>query len=123
MNLKDVKIEFTKGKGPGGQHKNKTESAVRVTHVPTGTTVFIDGRNQHSNKKKALAELQKRLKEHEEDKLAIQRKERRNKKITQTKRVRTYDCCRNVVKDHRTGKKASIKEILEKGNLDLFYED
>jgi len=58
---KDVKIERTKGKGPGGQHRNKTESMIKATHIPTGITVSIDGRHQHKNKKLALKELEERV--------------------------------------------------------------
>lgn len=57
MNKKDVKIETFRGKGKGGQHKNKTDSCVRATHIPTGISVTIDGRDQHKNKREALRRL------------------------------------------------------------------
>lgn len=115
---KDVKIETKVGEGPGGQHRNKTASCVVATHVPTGIQVKIDERNQHQNRRKALGELEKRVEEYIEDQKAMQRKQRRDRVIKEHDRIRTYDYSRGVVTDHRTGKTASIKDILEKGRLD-----
>jgi peptide chain release factor 1 len=113
----DVKIETKVGDGPGGQHRNKTESCVVVTHLSTGIKVKIDERNQHQSRRKALKELEKRVEEHIEDQRAIKRKHRRDRVIKERNRVRTYDYSRGVVTDHRTGKIASIKDILEKGKI------
>jgi protein subunit release factor A len=64
MNLKDLKIEFFKSSGPGGQHKNKRNMAVRITHLPTGlTAVGQESRSQASNKELALERLKAKLKE------------------------------------------------------------
>jgi peptide chain release factor 1 len=60
---KDIRIDTTKGTGAGGQHKNKTETAVRATHIPTGICVFVDSRSQHQNKQDALEILMGRLQE------------------------------------------------------------
>lgn len=119
FNLKDVRIEFLKGTGPGGQHKNKVESACRVTHLPTGLQAYVDTRSQHQSKKKALKELQKRFRQMQDDKKAEQKKSRRDHAIRNTETIRTYDFSRGVVKDHRSGKTASLKNILQKGRLDL----
>ncbi len=62
INKKDLKIETLKGKGKGGQRKNKVETAVRITHLPTGITAYVDGREQAKNKKLALKEIEQRLK-------------------------------------------------------------
>lgn len=120
---KDLKIEFIKGKGPGGQHKNKTSSMVRITHIPTGTVVTVDGRHQHRNRKKAMAELEHRLRESKLEQKAAKKKAHRDAKIHDHTVVRTYDYSRGIVKDHRTGKTASIKNILGKGRLDLLRDD
>lgn len=117
--MKDIKIETFRGKGSGGQHKNKTDSCVRATHIPTGISVTIDGRKQGQNKKKALRELRKRLRDLKEEHKATARKERRDKKIKETDVVRTYDYSRGVVKDHRSGKEATIKQVVGKGNIHL----
>ncbi len=64
MDINDIKFDFIRGnKKAGGQHLNKTSSCVRATHTPTGIVVVINGRNQHTNKRKAIQEIQKRLKE------------------------------------------------------------
>jgi len=115
---KDLKIETLRGKGPGGQHKNKTDSMVRITHIPTGTVVTIDGRNQHQNKRQAMEELERRLVEQKQEAKAEQKKANRDSKIHDRTIVRTYDYNRGVVKDHRTKKTAPIKEIMDKGKLD-----
>jgi peptide chain release factor 1 len=118
LQQKDLKIERITGSGPGGQHRNKTASCVRVTHIPTKITVTIDGRNQHQNLKEALKELEKRLLELKEKQQAEIKKIRRDLAIKESETIRTYNFQRGTVKDHRTGKIGSIKEILIKGNLD-----
>ena len=119
FNLKDVHFEYTKGTGPGGQHKNKVESACRATHIPTGLQAYADTRSQHQSKKKALKELQKRVRQQADDQKAAQKKSRRDHAIHNTETIRTYDFSRGIVKDHRTGKTASLKNILQKGRLDM----
>jgi protein subunit release factor A len=118
-NDKDVKIETKIGQGPGGQHRNKTSSCVVATHVPTNISVTIDGRNQHQNKRKAKRLLRKRVEDFWADQKAQKKKERRDEVIHDTKRIRTYDFKAGIVKDHRTGKVASLKDVLIKGRLDL----
>jgi peptide chain release factor 1 len=115
----DLKIEYMRGQGPGGQHKNKTDSAVRVTHIPTGIHVTIDGRNQHHNKRAALKELDERLIEYSNKEKAKQKKKQRDQKIKDKKTIRTYNFHTGIVTDHRTGKSASIKNVLKKGKLSL----
>lgn len=64
MNKQDLKIEYYKGKGPGGQNKNKLETACRVTHIPSGIVVCEDGRKRGQNRKRALAEVKQKKKQH-----------------------------------------------------------
>ncbi len=119
FNIKDVTFEYTRGTGPGGQHKNKTNSCVVATHVPTGIQARVDGRKQGSNKKKAVKELERRVNEMVDEKAAQYKKEKRDERIKDQTTRRTYDFSRGEVKDHHTGKRASIKQILGKARLDL----
>lgn len=119
FNKNDVVFETKVGQGPGGQHRNKTSSCVVATHTPTGISVTIDERKQSQNKKKALRILEQKVDEHFEDQRAMLKKERRDKAIHEHNRVRTYDFSSGLVTDHRTGKTATIKNILKKGRLDL----
>lgn len=118
INEKDIKIEYYKGKGPGGQHKNKVATACRVTHLPTNTVVCIDGRKREQNRKKALKELERRVHCLKEEYVAAEKKERRDNAIKTRDIIRTYDYKHNMVLDHRSGKFASIKEVVKKGNID-----
>jgi len=119
LKKKDIKIERTKGKGPGGQHKNKRESMIKATHIPTGISVSIDGRDQHANKRKALKELENQVLQHIQQQKAVIKKDHRDKKIKERNIIRTYNYKTQQVKDHRTGKTASIKDIIGKGKIDL----
>lgn len=119
MDRKDVKIETKRGSGPGGRHRNSTDSCVRATHIPTGISVQIDGRYQHKNKAKALKELEKAIAAAEAGRLAAAKKAKRDAAIRDAPVIRTYDYRRKVVKDHRTGKTASLKEIMKDARLDL----
>jgi peptide chain release factor 1 len=114
----DITFRYTRGKGPGGQHKNKTDSCVVAKHVPTGIEVRVDGRNQHRNKRVAVRRLNKAVAA-ESDKLKAKRKKaRRDHAIANEERIRTYDFSLGVVIDHRTERRASLKDILVKGKLE-----
>ncbi len=114
----DITFRYTRGQGPGGQRKNKVETCVIATHGPTGLEVRIDGRSRHQNRREAIKLLTQRVREHAAKRVAKQRKARRDYAIRNETRVRTYDYLRDLVTDHRTGKTASIKAILEKAKLD-----
>ena len=114
----DVSFQYTKGTGPGGQHKNKTESCVIATHDPTGLQIKIDGRKQGQNKKKALKELEKLYLEFLENKKKETNKEERDFRIKNTKTIRTYDYKKQTVKDHRSKKTAPLSKFLS-GKIDL----
>lgn len=120
MNLKNCKIEYTRGKKKcGGRHRNSRECAVRITHLPTGISAFVDGRDQAKNKALAIKELEKRLKQAKQDELSKKKKEERDRKIKETPIIRTYDYKKGIVKDHRSKRKAALKDVLLKGDLDL----
>lgn len=115
----DCVIERITGTGPGGQHRNKTASCVRVTHKPTGLQVTIDGRYQHKNLAVAMKELERRIKQAAAEKVAAGKKERRDVAIKTRDIVRDYDFKTGLVHDRRTGKSATIKQVLGKGRIDL----
>jgi peptide chain release factor 1 len=119
---KEVEITTQRGHGKGGQHQNTTDSAVRVRHLPTGLTVFINGRDQSQNKKMALAYLTVKVnlaKDLEaEEKYGIERREQLGNGGRGSK-VRTYNLIDNFVKDHRTGKSVHRPKEIFAGRFEL----
>lgn len=114
------KIEYTKGAGPGGQNRNKLETAVRITHIETGISVFIcTQRKRGQNEKIAWKAIEEKLLKIKEEEKAAKKAEDRYNKISNTKTVRTYDFKTGLVHDHRTGKTAPVKQVLKKGRIDL----
>ena len=118
----DLKYEFMRGTGPGGQHRNKTDSKCRITHTPTGIQASCDERSQKHSKRKALATLKQRIQDDIDDRKAEGKKADRDRKIAEGGRVRTYDYTKDEVYDHRTKKRATIKQILRKGELDRLWD-
>lgn len=115
----DFKIRYTRGTGPGGQHKNKTDSCVIITHIPTGMQERCeDSRSQGRNKTLAMERLEKRIKEKKLLDQNEKRNELRKSLIQNNKTIRTYNYPRNEVIDHRTGKRANLKKVMD-GDLDL----
>ena len=120
----EVKIETHRGTGCGGQNQNKTDSAVRARHIPTGFVVSINGRDQLQNKKKALQILTAKVNKFHQDK--AKEKHDKNKSLQigdrgRSDKIRTYNLSNNLVVDHRTGVKSrNLKQIL-KGRLELLY--
>jgi peptide chain release factor 1 len=115
----EIKIEYMRGTGPGGQNKNKVNSACRVTHIPTGITSYCDERDQGTSRKKAMAELEQRIQEAKDNIKAADKKARRDDAIHNTPIIRTYDFKRGIVKDHKSGKEVSLRKILDKGMIEL----
>jgi len=120
INQNDLKWEYICAKTKGGQRANKTETNVRLTHIPSGITVTVNGRSQSRNKKRALIMLQHKLEQAEENKKAKGKKEARDKSLKDGV-IRTYNYKRNEVIDHRTGRKADLKKVMN-GELDLIKE-
>lgn len=107
INPADLKIDTFRSSGAGGQHINKTSSAIRVTHLPTGMVVECqDERSQYKNKDKALKVLRSRLLEQEQKKQSQEIAEQRRSQVgtgDRSERIRTYNYPQGRVTDHRIG--------------------
>ena len=122
INPADLKIDTFRSSGAGGQHINKTESAIRITHIPTGVVVECqDERSQYKNKDKAMKVLKSRLLEAERERKQSEVAKERHQQVgtgDRSERIRTYNYPQGRVTDHRIGLTLyKIDEILS-GSLD-----
>jgi len=124
LDLKDLKIDTFRSSGAGGQHVNKTESAIRITHLPSGLVVECqDERSQHKNKDRAMQILRSKLYEAEQAKQSAALASERRSQIgsgDRSERIRTYNFPQNRVTDHRLSgdaKNFNIQNIIN-GDLD-----
>ena len=122
----DIAIEISKSSGAGGQHINKTESAVKLIHLPTGITAECqDERSQGKNKEKAMTALKEKIlqksKENRENNIKNQRNSLKTAIFADTP-VLIFDFDRNRVVDNRTKKNYNLKEILA-GNINNISSD
>jgi peptide chain release factor 2 len=125
INPSDVRTDTFRASGAGGQHINKTDSAVRLTHIPTGIVVQCqDGRSQHSNRDVAWKRLRSRLYDHE-----MRKRLEEQQKLEDTKtevgwghQIRSYVLDQSRIKDLRTNVEVSNTQKVLDGDLDVFIE-
>lgn len=123
----DLRIDTYRAGGAGGQHVNTTDSAVRITHIPSGVVVAIqDERSQTQNKAKAMRVLRARLFEAERERLASTRSNARKSQIgssARSERIRTYNFMQNRITDHRINEsKYDVTAFMAGEDLDSFIE-
>jgi len=124
---KDIRIDTYRASGAGGQHVNTTDSAVRITHIPTGIVVTQqDEKSQHKNKAKALKILRSRIYEAEREKIANERAASRKDQVgsgDRSERIRTYNFPQGRVTDHRINLTLyKIEAVIKEGDLNDFIE-
>ena len=125
INPSDVRVDTFRASGAGGQHINKTDSAVRLTHLPTGIVVQCqDGRSQHSNRDVAWKRLRSRLYDHE-----MRKRQEEQQKLEDGKtdvgwghQIRSYVLDNSRIKDLRTNVEVSATQKVLDGDLDVFIE-
>ena len=126
INEKDLKVEAFRASGPGGQHVNKTSSAVRITHLPTNIVAQCQNeKSQHRNKELALRILKARLYALEKDKQDKERqlKHQSQKEIAWGNQIRSYTFNPyQLVKDHRTNLEVGDVERVMNGDIDIFID-
>ncbi len=118
----DLKVDTFRASGAGGQHVNKTDSAIRITHIPTGTVVQCqDEKSQHKNKARALKILKARLLEQERASQHSEESSARRAQVgsgDRSERIRTYNYPQNRVSDHRINLTLYKLDQIVQGDLD-----
>ncbi|MGE0490910.1 MAG: peptide chain release factor 1 [Vulcanimicrobiota bacterium] len=126
VNDKDLKIDTYRASGAGGQHVNKTDSAVRITHLPTGLVVACqDERSQHQNKDKAMRILKAKLLDQERRRQEAELAANRKSQVgtgDRSEKIRTYNYPQSRVTDHRIGMSVKNLTSVMDGDLDPFIE-
>ena len=122
IEAKDLRIDTFASSGPGGQSVNTTMSAVRITHIPTGTVVSCqDGKSQHKNKAQAMKVLRSRILQNEQEKHAKEIGDERRSQVgtgDRSEKIRTYNFPQDRITDHRIKKNWSGIENVLDGNLE-----
>ncbi len=126
INSADVRVDTYRASGAGGQHVNKTDSAVRLTHLPSGIVVECqDERSQHKNRARAMTLLQAKLLDVEQQKQITEQAEQRRNLVgsgDRSQRIRTYNFPQGRVTDHRINLTLYKLEAILQGNIDTIIE-
>lgn len=126
LNDSDLRIDVYRSGGAGGQHVNTTDSAVRVTHIPTGVAVACqEERSQHKNKAKALKMLRSRLLAHAQEQQRSQQAQARKEQIgtgDRSEKIRTYNYPQNRVTDHQVEQSWQSLEFIMLGDLEAIIQ-
>ena len=126
INPAELRIDTFRASGAGGQHVNKTDSAIRITHEPSGIVVECqDERSQHKNRARAMSLLQAKLQQVEEDKLASEQAATRKSLVgsgDRSERIRTYNYPQNRITDHRINLTLYKLEEITQGSLDQLLD-
>jgi peptide chain release factor 1 len=127
IEAKDLRIDTYRSQGAGGQHVNTTDSAVRITHIPTGVVVEMqEERSQHKNRDKAMKVLKTRIYDQQRQKLAAERAKDRKEQVgsgDRSERIRTYNFPQSRVTDHRINLTLyNLDEVLRGTELNGFIE-
>lgn len=129
LDMSEIKLEVMRSRGAGGQHVNRTESAVRLTHLPTGLSISMqDSRSQHANKRAAFAILRSKLSAQRREQAAEIQVGMRRSQVASTDRsekIRTYNYAQSRVTDHRCGYSSHDLEGVMNGtdSLDLLLDN
>ncbi len=122
INESELRVDTYRASGAGGQHVNTTDSAVRITHVPTGVVSYCSQeKSQHKNKDKAMRLLKAKIQEHEEAKKAKERSDKRGEQVgsgDRSERIRTYNFPQNRLSDHRINLTLYSLEQILNGSLE-----
>lgn len=125
INPNDLRIDTYRSSGAGGQHINKTDSAVRITHIPTGIVAECqDGRSQHENRAKAMIMIRTRVLDSMLQEAEKERSSERKNKIgsgDRSEKIRTYNYPQNRVSDHRIGLNLQQLDMIMEGNLENIF--
>jgi peptide chain release factor 1 len=121
LNTNDLRIDTFRASGAGGQHVNKTNSAIRITHLPTGLVVECqDDRSQHRNKAKAMTLLEAKLQQQQQQQQHQKKAQQRRQLIgtgDRSERIRTYNVPQNRLTDHRIDFHHALQPLLQDGYL------
>ena len=122
----DLKIDVYRSSGPGGQSVNTTDSAVRITHLPTGIVVAMQNeKSQLQNKDAAMRVLRSRLLAHQQEQVDAENAAARRSQVRtmdRSERIRTYNYPENRIADHRTGYKAYNLDAVIDGDLEAIIQ-
>jgi peptide chain release factor 1 len=120
----ELEVSFQRGSGPGGQHRNKVETAVRMTHKPTGIQILLDGgRSQSQNRAVARRILSAKVNERANAQQKASYDQARRDQVDgggRGNKIRTYNLLESRAVDHRTNKKTTeVQQVIGKGRFDL----